>query len=379
MKPNRGHGARAEYRHEYAECGRFREQLQRLRGRFAASVFVDNVFYLRDSSHSVEEIAVYGALELTTTSLCTAASALVLRAQIPALLGMLMATWHAWQKSAAPRPTAALVRVVNSVVESILREGILVSLAPQQLDGVCAELKSTMENLRTDLSDPERAWVHIERLCMALKATERVPRLPLSIMRAFCTFLYSEERKHGAFWDSPVFTREQQLALLHNSTQFLNLYPQPTMSLAQLNGNVLADKELPKLFPYYKNQLDGLFELVRVLERTDQRLYALFTLRLYRHGLYRHRFAHVTSHDLPSGWGTGWAVHVPFRVDLVQIEKRETLPWLTATAALCDFTLETMEALVTAHGKPCNKRKRAEPRKAESNFACPTLPGNFDF
>tara|TARA_Y100000389_G_scaffold184311_1_gene202636 strand:- start:2088 stop:3233 length:1146 start_codon:yes stop_codon:yes gene_type:complete len=364
------------------------------RDRFAASTFSGNVFRLRDAEHSSAEIASYGnGLDLTPAAFCAAAAALVLRAEVPALTGMLMAMWHAW-RAASPRPTAALVRVINAVVEALLREGVLASLTPREINFACINLKLVMEGVQprkgrapvhpsnepqyadgpTDVDardSPDTMWWHFERLFEVLKGTQRVPRLPLLVVRRFGELVRRRDERCGSARASPLFSEQQARALARNANMLTAIFPEQLARLAQMNGHLLAERELPTRFPWCKDQLQHLFGLVALLPRTEQRLYALVVAEVYRFGLCRHRLAHESSHEPPSGWGPGWAVYVPFWTDIKKVMSDSTLPWLAGEAELFGFTVETMEELSRRDGK--------RPRAVAKGSSCPTVRGTLDF
>ena len=329
--------------------------LEATRPHFELSHMHDSNFVLLDDRWTAEERTKYGAsLTQSMTSLCTVLEKMILHAQVPALSGILCAFWCAWKSThlqTGTLKTDVLSRVVNAVVTSMIKNGILVALVPRELSAVSNLLRSALtllqdlKNLKGNQERIDMAWVCISRLVEALKTTERVYRMPLDTILHFAQL--HEARKMGDIYHGKI----RSLSILRA------LDSEPVMRLAQMRGDLLVN-EVFKCFDCFATMFKDLYKLIEVLPRTDQRRYSIATMHLYKYGLYRHRMTHETSQEPQTACGVGWAAHLPFQRDVRRALRAEPIPLNTDKVFdnLCIQDVKKVIDLVTA---PSKKRARS--------------------
>ena len=251
--------------------------LEAYRPHFESSRVKDGLFVLLDDRWTAEERTKYGAsLTQSMTSLCTVLEKMILHAQVPALSGILCAFWCAWKSThlqTGTLKTDVLSRVVNAVVTSMIKNGILVALVPRELSAVSNLLRSALtllQDLKKLQGTQERidmAWVCISRLVEALKTTERVYRMPLDTILHFAQL--HEAKKMRDIYHGKI----RSLSILRA------LDSEPVMRLAQMRGDLLVN-EVSRCFDCFAKVFKDFYELIKVLPRVDQRLHSITTMHL---------------------------------------------------------------------------------------------------
>jgi hypothetical protein len=305
-------------------------------------------FHIEDSRDGGEAGS---GLCATTSRLCSIMDALVSQKQIPAAEGILAAVWNACLNQ-PPTSSAAhrnLRRIIQCTVTSLLKHGVLLSLTPNELTHVCGHLLFALCD-----EQEQCTIVCVERLSVALKGTERVPRLPLDWV---CKFVYEVEKRG----------EQEVVSRLANDTRWQLLRPEMVVRMSQGHGKMIVDA-LQETLPFFSRVFADFYKIILKLGTSEQKLYAFVTANLYREGVYTHRLLHNTSHYISVGYGVGWSIHIPYNVDCsaVLAAQKQTLPWLASHATFFDYTVAQMRDFVEA-GVGARRRKRNNKRKIRSS------------
>ena len=234
---------------------------------------------------------------LTQTKLCHTIDVLICGGQILDVEALLRCFTAAWLKRWGALPIddqcvplkRAFTHVINSTIEAVLRNGVLVMLTPKEIGALIHDIRAIPGCMERKCYSEA-----IDRLVSFLNSTAHVPRLHIDTFELYAHVL---TRPH----DFPTNVKIPPPAKGVVSTFVLaHLDPQLVALAEEKSPNALIE-DLKELLPMYSGQLLPLYEIVGDFKKRSIRRYAYCTAIIHRANPWASRMKRVWPDIDPSG------------------------------------------------------------------------------